>query len=67
MYIANRKIFRIFFRPPMWAHLTELLSVFDVESLYDVVNRKRSKVVCSNLGYKFDEVVFLTLYTIRGG
>ena len=31
MYIAYRKIFKYFFRLLIWAHLTELLTVFGID------------------------------------
>ena len=44
-YIAYRKIFRYIFRLSKWAHVTELLNVFGIESLYNEFNRKRSKLI----------------------
>ena len=51
MSIAYKKIFTFIFRPPMWVHLTELLTVFGIESLFDVINRNRSEIISNNLKY----------------
>ena len=63
--LPTGKFSDIYFRLLTWTYLTELLTYFGIESLYEI-NRKRSKLISSNLGCKFDEVVFLTLYILLG-
>ena len=61
LHIAFRKIFRFIFKLPIWSHISELLSVFGVPVVCDVVNEKELNIMMQCLGSRFDELKYLVL------
>ena len=46
LHIAYRKIFRYIFKLSLRAHLTELLNVFGIDSVENILNRKWTRMMC---------------------
>ena len=44
LYVAYRKIFRYIFNLPLWAHISELLEVFIIESVENIICLKRQRI-----------------------
>ena len=40
MHVANRKILRYICKLPLWAHLSELLCIFNIEPISTLLNNK---------------------------
>ena len=60
LYISYRKIFRYIFRLSLRAHLTELLEVFNVQSVAYHVNKKAVNMLKQGLSSHFEGIKFLT-------
>ena len=44
LHVTYRKIFRYIFNLPLWAHISELLKVFNFESVENIICLKRQRI-----------------------
>ncbi len=65
MHIAYRKIFRYIFNLPLWAHITELLNVFNVKPVADVIESRQLNIFKQCFVSQFNELRHLTSHVIR--
>ena len=61
LHVAYRKIFRYIFNLPSWAHIFELLEVFNFESAENVICLKRQRISTSYITSRFKEIACLAL------
>ena len=54
LHIAYRKIFRYIFNLPLWAHISELLEVFNIESVESIICSKRQRISTSYITSRFN-------------
>ena len=70
MYISYTlridKFFAIFFKLPKWAHLSELLEVFSISPIVDLINTKFINIVQYCLSSRFKEIAHLTQCVLYG-
>jgi hypothetical protein len=67
MHIAYRKIFRYIFHLSLRSHISELLNVFHIDSINNLLKNKIKRFLMQNLKTSFQQVRFITLYSIRSG
>jgi hypothetical protein len=60
MHIAYRKIFRHIFKLSLRTHLSELLDVFGIESIENVLNKKKIRTLHNCMHCCFPEICFLS-------
>ena len=61
LHVAYRKIFRYIFNWPLWAHISELLEVFNIESVENIISLKRQRNSTSYITSRFKEIACLAL------
>ena len=59
LHIAYRKIYRHIFGLSLRSHLTELLNVFGIEPVENVINRKKLKMLYNNMFWCYPDLLFL--------
>ena len=67
MHIAYRKILRYIFLLSLRSHISELLEVFHINSIHNLLKNKIIKCLMHNLETSIHEVRFVTLYAVRSG
>ena len=56
MHVAYRKMFRYIFKLPLWAHLFELLGIFNNKSISVMLNNKYTGFLKVNMSNCYDEL-----------
>ena len=64
LHIAYRKIFRNIFNLPLWAHISDLLEVFNIESVENIICLKRQRISTSHIISRFNEIACLALLSM---
>ena len=64
LHVAYRKIFRYIFNLPLWAHISELLEVFNIESVENIICLKRQRITTSYITSRFKEIACLALLSM---
>ena len=64
LHVAYRKIFRYIFNLPLWAHISEILKVFNIESVENIICWKRQRSSISYIASRFKEIACLALLSI---
>lgn len=67
MHIAYRKIFRYIFHISLRSHISELLEVFRINTIHNLIKNKITRCIMQNIETNFHKVRFVTLYAIRSG
>jgi hypothetical protein len=65
LYVAYRKIFRYIFKLSSRAHISDLLAIFGIKSVYALLEEKWNSILRRNLISRFVEVQFLANCCIR--
>ena len=65
MHAAYRKMLRYIFKLPLWAHLSEILGIFNIEPISVLLNNKYTDFLNVNMCSRFDELKFICLYNLR--
>ena len=53
LHVAHRKIFRYIFNLPLWAHVSELSEVFNIESVKNIICLKSQRISTSYITIVF--------------
>jgi hypothetical protein len=64
LHVAYRKVYRYIFKMSLRSHISELLNVFGVRPISDLINEKRCNFLYRNLTSRFHEIIFLTYCVI---
>ena len=64
LHVAYRKIFRYIFNLPLWAHVSKLLEVFNIESVENIIYLKRQRISTSYKTSRFKETACLALISM---
>ena len=67
LHVTYRKIFRYIFNLPLWAFMFELLEVFNIESVENIIYLKRQRISTSYITSRFKEIAcsaLLSMYNL---
>ena len=64
LHVAYRKIFRYIFNLPLWVHISELLEVFNIESVENIICLKRQRISTQYITSCFKEIACLALLSL---
>ena len=65
LHVAYRKIIRYILNLPLWAHISELLEVFNIESVVNIICLKRQRIFTSYITSRFKEIACLALLSMH--
>ena len=65
LHIAYRKIFRYIFNLPLWAHISELLEVFNVKSIANLLKDRELNMFKQCFASQFNELSHLASHVIK--
>ena len=65
LHIAYRKIFRYIFNFPLWAHISELLEVFNVKSIANLLKDRELNMFKQCFASQFNELSHLVTHVIK--
>ena len=57
LHIAYRKIFRYIFNLPLWAHISELLEVFNVKPFANLIKDREHNMIKQCFANQFNELI----------
>ena len=64
LHMVYRKIFRYIFNLPLKAHISELLEVFNAESVENIICLKRQRIDTSYITSRYKEIAYLALLSM---
>ena len=67
LHIAYRKIFRYIVNLPLWAHISELLEVFHVEPIANLLKDRKRNMFEQCFASQFNELRHLASHVIKDG
>ena len=62
--MAYRQILRYIFNLPLWAYISELLEVFNIESVENIICLKHHRISTSYITSRFKEIACLALLSM---
>ena len=65
LHIAYTKIFRYIFNLPLWAHIFDLLEVFNVKPIANLVKDRELNTIKQCLASQFNELSHLASHMIK--
>ena len=65
LHIAYRKIFRYIFNLPLWAHISELLEVFNVKPIANLLKDRELNMFKQCFASQFNELSHLASHVIK--
>ena len=65
LHIAYRKIFRYIFNLPLWAHISELLEVFNVKPIANLLKNREINMFKQCFASQFNELSHLASHVIK--
>ena len=64
LHVAYRKTFRYIFNLPLWAHISELLEVFNIKSVENIICSKHQRISTSYITSRFKKIACLALLSM---
>ena len=65
LHIAYRKIFRYIFNLPLWVHISELLEVFNVKPIANLIKDRELNIIKQCFASQFNELSHLASHVIK--